>query len=304
MAALIVVPTFLHGLREPNYLILIAMTAITLGVNLAVSIRLMRRGWVYGAGYLGHAGVAVMVLGMGLSTGLGKSQRLELPHGRTVQALGYGLTYEGDQEMARGGRTLRIRVDGKRWRMNARPALLPSPQNEGVVRKPAIDGLRELYLSPLEVREGPGGEGHATWMERGREVELGGVRYTFLGFRMESQPEFRVVADLRVKRASGTLDVAPAMAAGPTGGRAIPLDVPGLGAITLQHIDADGGRAALILPGTVLAAGTAIVELSTKPFINLVWIGALLVLAGTSLAALRRAAETAPRPTGHAKPAL
>jgi hypothetical protein len=36
------------------------------------------------------------------------------------------------------------------------------------------------------------------------------------------------------------------------------------------------------------------VDLSTKPFINLVWIGVLLAFLGTALAGIRRAAEKAP----------
>ena len=35
----------------------------------------------------------------------------------------------------------------------------------------------------------------------------------------------------------------------------------------------------------------ALVELSTKPLVNLVWIGAMLTLAASTLAALRRAGE-------------
>jgi hypothetical protein len=84
------------------------------------------------------------------------------------------------------------------------------------------------------------------------------------------------------------------------------VEVQGFGTIALSRIDADRGRVALHLP----AAGTAgaapgvspaplaplsppaerfaVIELSTKPLINLVWIGALLMLIGTALAGLRR----------------
>ena len=55
-----------------------------------------------------------------------------------------------------------------------------------------------------------------------------------------------------------------------------------------------GGRIALQLPSGVAPASLAIVEISTKPFINLVWIGALLMLFGTIMAGVRRAAEQQP----------
>jgi hypothetical protein len=72
------------------------------------------------------------------------------------------------------------------------------------------------------------------------------------------------------------------------------VEVPSLGTITLSRMDADHGRVAVSLPGGSVAAGVAVVDLSTKPFINLVWIGVLLAFLGTALAGIRRAAEKAP----------
>jgi hypothetical protein len=101
-------------------------------------------------------------------------------------------------------------VVAPRWRLDARPELLPSPRDQGVVRKPAISGVRELYLSPVEFHEPAAGS----------------------------------------------------------------------------------------LPNASVVAGVAVVDLSTKPFINLVWIGVLLAFLGTALAGIRRAAEKLPAPRG------
>ena len=49
---------------------LIATTGLALGINVWMTVRLFMRGWAYGAGYLGHAGLAVMILGMVMSTAL------------------------------------------------------------------------------------------------------------------------------------------------------------------------------------------------------------------------------------------
>jgi cytochrome c biogenesis factor len=57
-------------------------------------------------------------------------------------------------------------------------------------------------------------------------------------------------------------------------------------------VDADHARVAVLLPGAAASgADVALVELSTKPLVNLVWIGALLTLAAAVLAAVRRAQE-------------
>ena len=286
------IPAAIGGARDPGWLTLIVVAGFALGVNVAVALRHFRRGWMYGAGYLGHAGLAVMVLGIALSGSLGRSERLELAHGRAVKSLGYTLTYRGEEPAAHGGQVLRIAVEAEHWTLDARPELMPSPRDQGVIRKPAISGARELYLSPVEFRAAaPGGD--VTWLEKGTPVEVGGARYTFTGFRMESHDGFTVYADLEVAKDGRSFEVSPALAAGTSGTRAVPAEVPSLGTISLSRMDADHGRVAVLLPGGSLA-GIAVVDLSTKPFINLVWIGVLLAFLGTALAGIRRAAEKAP----------
>ena len=60
------------------------------------------------------------------------------------------------------------------------------------------------------------------------------------------------------------------------------------------RIDADNKRVGMLLP-SVAGANLAVVEFSTKPLVNLVWIGALLTVLGAILAGIRRAIEVAPR---------
>jgi cytochrome c-type biogenesis protein CcmF len=293
-AIAVAVPAALAGARAWGWLALIAVAGFALGVNVAVALRHFRRGWMYGAGYLGHAGLAVMVLGIALSASLGRSERLELTPGRTVKSLGYSLTYHGEEDDRRGGHVLRIAVETPSWRLDARPELMPAPRDQGMIRKPAISGARELYLSPVELRAPASGAGDVTWLEKGAPVEVGGVRYTFTGFRMESGAGFMAYADLEVEQQGRTYKVSPALAGGASGLHAVPVEVPSLGTITLSRMDADHGRVAVSLPAGSVAAGVAVVDLSTKPYINLVWIGVLLAFLGTALAGIRRAAERAP----------
>jgi cytochrome c-type biogenesis protein CcmF len=292
-AALIVAGAMRAGLRDPGHLALVAVAGLALGVNARVAFQTLRRGWTFGAGYLGHVGVAIMVLGMALSTGLSRSEKLQIPQGGTVESLGYRLSYRGTTTV-RGGRALDFHVEGRGARFDARPALLESPQSEGVVRKPAIDGWRELYLSPIDVKA-PRPEGHeVVWLPQGENVPVGDATLTFVGFRMEPKPEFQVVANLEWRRDGRVIPVSPAVAAGPQGSRPIDASAPGFGTVSLAHIDADHGRVAVALPAPAVAS-VAMVDFSTKPFINLVWIGALLTLFGTVLSALHRAAEQTPR---------
>ncbi len=290
------------GMRDVGHAVLVAVTGVALGINAWMTFRLFRRGWSYGSGYLGHAGIAIMVLGMVMSASLGRTERLLLEPGAPRQALGYTLTYHGHEDDARGRATLKVLVQARDWSFDARPQLFEMPRGEGMMRKPAISAWRELYLSPLEITPGDPSRAELVWLTRGRAASVGDAEYTFAGFRMESHEDLRVFADIDVRRQGKTVRVSPAMQADAMGSRSSDVEVPGLGLIAIGRIDADNGRVGLMLPGAT-AAGVALVEVSTKPLVNLVWVGALLALIGTALAGLRRAIEVAPARRARRAPA-
>jgi cytochrome c-type biogenesis protein CcmF len=267
---------------------------MALTVNAVVTVRLFMRGWTYGSGYLAHAGIAVMVLGMVLSSSLGKNERLRLPQGEVVSAMGYTLTYQGEELDARGEQMLKIRVEKPGFSLDARPRLFPSPQGEGLIRKPEIANRGELYLSPVDVRPAEVNPEGTTWLAKGEEVEVAGAAYTLSGFRMtSSEKDFTVFADISVRKDGHISKVSPALTMGPGGRRAADAVVDGLGRLSVAKIDADGGRVAMLLPGSTVKPALALMDLSTKPLINLVWIGALLAILGSIMAGFRRAVEGA-----------
>jgi cytochrome c-type biogenesis protein CcmF len=300
-------------------------------MNFWMMISLFSRGWKFGAGYLGHFGIAVMALGMLVSGGLGKNERVRIKEGTSVDVLGHKVSYAGLKPGPMGSSEMQLTVAGKNWTFDARPRLLAAPRGEGMIHTPAISMWREIYVSPLELQEipaeMPGGSPHGgamgagggmdpadhdaslTWLEKQQQVTAGDTQVRFDGFRMASEAHTRVYADLTITRGGKVSKAAPYIEAGPEGSTSVPVEVAGFGTIALSHIDADRGRVALHLP----AAGTAgaapgvspapqappaerfaVIELSTKPLINLVWIGALLMLVGTALAGLRRATYEIP----------
>ena len=285
------------GVKGSSHLALIATTGFALGINLWMTVRLFRRGWSHGAGYLGHAGLAVMVLGMVMSTALGRTERLTLRTGETGTALGYTLTYRGDRVDARGGHELDVLVTARGWSFVAHPRLLTMERGAGSMHKPATSARREIYLSPVEVRKAEPAAGEVLWLPKGRAVAAGGATWTFVGFRMESHEAMRVFADIDVTRDGRTQRIAPGMSADRAGTRPLPAGSAGLGTVSVARIDADHQRVGILLPGAG-AASLAVLEFSTKPLVNLVWMGALLTLLGAALAGVRRAMETVPGTRG------
>jgi cytochrome c-type biogenesis protein CcmF len=285
------------GIRPPAPLALLATTGIALGVNAVWMVRLFRRGWVYGAGYLGHVGIAVMVLGMLVAGTLGRSQRVRLVQGTPARALGWEMTYQGETVDARGEHQLAIQLQSRVRTLDLRPRLMDLPRDDGKLRKPALADRGELYLAVIETQDVSAAASEPVWLTKGAEHMVGDVGYTFTGFRMESHEDMQVVADIHVRRGDATLLASPGMRAGPRGNQPIDAVVADLGRLHVARIDADHGRVALMLPGAATPSRVALVELSTHPFVNLVWIGALLALVGSGLAGLRRAAERAQKRT-------
>ncbi len=283
----------LTGVRDGAHLALLATTGFALGINAWMTVKLFRRGWSYGAGYLGHAGLAIMILGMVMSTALGRTERLTLRTGESGQALGYTITYRGDHFDPRGGHQLDVLVSRKGWSFEARPQLLKMPQGEGSMHKPAISGRRELYLSPVDVQRLESDADRIVWLPQGQAVPALGLTWTFVGFRMESHEAMQVLADIDVRRSGPAVRISPGMRADAQGTRALPVEVAGLGQVTVERIDADRKRVGVLLPGAG-AASQAVLEFSTKPLVNLVWVGALITLLGAALAGLRRAIEVVP----------
>ena len=73
-----------------------------------------------------------------------------------------------------------------------------------------------------------------------------------------------------------------------------PAYLPSGGLVSIVTADpSNGGRVMLLLPGAerTNAGQTLAVEVSTKPFINLVWIGAVVMLASAFLSMIRRAQD-------------
>jgi cytochrome c biogenesis factor len=118
------------------------------------------------------------------------------------------------------------------------------------------------------------------------------VEYVFRGFRMEHTGEqYLAYADVDVTANGKTARISPGLSASAAGTQPVPAEVPGLGALSLARMDADHGRIAVMLPGTQTMVSVVTIDMSTKPWVNLVWVGALLMLIGTAMAGVRRARE-------------
>ena len=290
-----------RGVRDAMPAGILFAAIFALAANAAVAARGFRVGWRHGAAALGHMGVAMLLIGVVASSGYGVAAQVQLPQGEQRQALGYSLTYQGHVDEPDGRGHVRIAVSSREGRFEATPALYWSPFNQGYMKKPHVERYltHDVYISPLELSGEEGGAkgdaGDAVWLAPRETRKVGSTSYTFEGLDPQMGPIVRLAARLRVERNGRTVPARPVLEINTaTGSRnSIPAYLPGGSSIEIADVDPASGRAALVLPGASRpGAGSVLaVELSTKPFINLVWLGSILMLGSAFLIVFRRALE-------------
>jgi cytochrome c-type biogenesis protein CcmF len=295
IAAVATLAAMAVGVRDALPAGIVFAAAFALTSNLVVAARGFGAGWKHGVAYLGHAGVSVLLLGIVASSKYGVSTQVQLPQGESRQALGYQFTYQGVRSEKDGKDRVMIAVARPGERFEATPALYWSEYNQGYMKKPHIERYlsHDLYISPLEMvgaEDGP--DAGAVWFAKGETKQIGQVRYTFVDFDRQMGQVVRVAARMRAEIGGRTVPVRPVLEMNLATGipNRIPDYLPGGGSVTIANVDPNTGRVALELPGMPQRGGGKVlaVEVSTKPLINLVWLGAILMLASVFMSMTRR----------------
>jgi cytochrome c-type biogenesis protein CcmF len=288
------------AVRDPIHAALVFCAAFALASNVTVTLRGFRSGWKHGIAYLAHTGATVMLIGIVASSGYGRAVQVQLPRGEMRNALGFHLTYEGVRKGPEGKDRVLIAVDTPERKFEAAPALYWSPFNQGYMKKPHIERFlsHDLYISPLEMAGQHDDADNLLWLAKGETREVGRVRYTFEDFDREMGDIVRIAARMRVEIGGRTVPARPQLEMNLSTGvqNRIPDYLPGGGSITIAKVDPNTGRVGLEVPGLggpKEVSDILAVEVSTKPLINLVWVGAILMLASAFLVVVRRAADLA-----------
>jgi len=282
------------GVRDAIPMGVLFGAGFALSANAVVTVRGFRAGWKHGIAYLGHLGAATLLIGVVASSGYGRSVQVQLPEGQERAALGYRLRFEGMKQDREGKDHAMIAVNAPERRFQALPYMFWSEYNQGYMKKPHIERFltHDIYISPLDMAGNDRG-GDGIWFSKGETKQIGQVRYTFVDFdRQMGSDLVRVAARMRVEIGGRTVPVRPVLEMNMASGipNRIPDYLPGGGSVQIVSVDPNTGRVALELPGMPREKSSSIlaVEVSTKPLINLVWLGAIIMLGSAFLSMLRR----------------
>jgi cytochrome c-type biogenesis protein CcmF len=303
VAVLVTLGAVAAGVRDALPIGVIFGAAFALAANAVVTVRGFRAGWKHGVAFLGHLGVAVLLIGVVASSNYGRDVQVQLPRGEERAALGYRLTFTGTTKDGEGKDHVIIAVNAPERQFSALPAMYWSEFSRGYMKKPHIERFltHDIYISPLEM-VGNGPDDGGIWFGKGETKQVGTVRYTFVDFDAQMGETVRVTAQVRAEIGGRTVAVAPVLEMGQNGPNRVPGYLPGGGMVQIVTVDAQNGRVALELPGgpqKSLDSEILAVEVSTKPLINLVWLGAIIMLGSAFLSMARRILDLrrgAPKP--------
>jgi cytochrome c-type biogenesis protein CcmF len=143
------------GISQPLVVALLAAAVFALVANLKVGWHVAKSNPRLAGGAIAHIGVAIMLLGFVASSEYDKKQTVSLPQGKSVEALGFQMTYEGFKEFQKERYEFHIRVERGDRSFVLAPVMYFSSYNNGVMRHPDIGNLllQDLYIAPMSLEQ-------------------------------------------------------------------------------------------------------------------------------------------------------
>lgn len=306
------------GVRDLQPILGVLFGVFALGTNILMIERTMRGGWLRIGGYLAHVGFTLLIIGViGSAAYSSPEERLSFGEGDTVSYKNYEITFNQWQETEGGGGVLNLTVRHGNDVFSANPELYFDERMGSTIQNPAIKSYiwQDMYISPAEYM--PALDPSRPILGVGDEVEMGPYLVMFEGFdvdrdSMMSGNMAQVGAKLTVTYPDGTSEtLIPRMqlVTDETTGAAVfedqPVTLPAgelLSLVTFHPtqrlIMLQGSGAGLDdLP---IQPARAVITVSTKPLVILVWLGIIVGTLGGVIALIRRTLEGRARLAGEA----
>lgn len=292
-------------------------TSFSLWVNIEIAYKIFKGKKSYLGAYVAHVGLALFFLGVIATGGTSDTKQINLVKGETVSALGYNLTFNGYRSIE-GGKKYAFDIDVKIGDQGSviSPVMYVAEFNNSLMREPDIWSkfTRDFYIAPVGYNSGEethqSGNTTPIKMLKGDTQEAMGAKITFTNFNlpgsgaeaMMSGGVFKVAAALQVEINGKTFSAEPYLEIQNGERKYFPATIEeenlkfeltsveaSAGSIHLQVSNLDGSSQTVSTPKV---KETLTVDASIKPFINLVWLGTLIMVLGYIISAMRRTKES------------
>ena len=298
------------GISDTLVMILILTTTFALVVNLEITIKIIRGNRKMLGAYVAHIGIALFLLGVISSSIYGRENDIDLIKNEPKTVLGYQMMFTGYHSIENQSKyafNIKLSRNDKEYEVN--PVMYISDFNNGLMREPAILSMatKDIYVSPLGYDDGSTNktEGQQISLTMGSSADFAGAKVTYNSFIapdmsvMQSGGDFQMGAKLDIEKDGKTYNVEALMKKEGRNVKFVPVELKEANIrIQLQKIDPSTQKAditfseinstnAPIVPKEVLT-----ISASTKPFINLVWTGILVMVFGFAISVTRRLKES------------
>lgn len=298
---------YFAGVHDLTMLLLAGASLFALTVNverLIVMARVNPRGT---GGAIAHVGLALLFLGIIGSGRYGQKTTASLPLGQPKEIFGHMVTYSGNETFANGSKyRFHVSVERGGSSTTLAPVMFQSTYNNSLMREPdyASSLTGDFYIEPVAVEAVHDHADETRTLAKGGSTEIDGATVTFVRFEMSQHGNEAMIAgdgftvgavvEVRNGKKNETLTLptvfrqnrSPEPTAVTT--RDGSLEIRFLG----MNIDTETRQSTVQLgirnPNAAAHdhaedREVLVVEASFKPFMNIVWIAAVLVLGGLTL---------------------
>lgn len=308
LAAFSTIIAVYSGITTLVMIIFTAASAFAFWTNILVAISNRKKGWQQVGAPISHIGVGMILISIIISGLFDKSERVVLEKDKAGSALGYNLVYKGLEQKTDGKDVVQIEVSKDNEVFNARPRLFYNDKTRGMMREPDVKSsiLIDLYISPLERRtfeQRPAG--HSLILNKGETKNIDDYAITFINYKMSSHADtpgaISIGAELEISKDEQKTLVIPVMIITGKNRNSQPIhmglseDLHSSPTIALTGVNADSKSIQIIISGlpghdhvTNAAPEQLIVEISEKPFMNILWAGSIILLIGAYFSLHRR----------------
>ncbi len=296
-------------------LILLSYSSIfSIVVNFEIAYRIARKKALSLGAYIAHIGIALFLLGVVATGGFSQEDSIDLEKGKTSSIFGYDVTFLGFNRIENSEKyAFNLKIEKGSSSKTISPVMYVSSINNSLMREPDIWTMitRDFYVTPLSYTDGASENssngGTSVTLKKGDYYDFKGNKITFESFNFPADAmsammgggNFTIGAYLLVEANGKKYNVEPKMNS--TGGNKeyVSVEIKDVDLrIEMTNLDASGSVGLTIsslsnkveeiqqVPKEVLS-----IEASIKPFINLVWTGVLLMVAGFIISAVKRTKE-------------
>jgi cytochrome c-type biogenesis protein CcmF len=301
------------GLHDVSAALLILTSLFALFISVGQGFRLLKEQPLFIGSALAHVGLAILFIGTVASGRYGQKQSIALPLNQSQLIFGNKLMYGGIVPTEDDKKKFIVYVDQNGRRKTLEPVMFESVYDHSLMRNPdySSNWTEDIYIEPVSLEQNNTEKQNIVDLPKGEAVPYGSMTITFRKFDLSSHGKSKmaegrndavtigVVLDVKIEKDSQTVIPASTYSSkgvlemetaylqhSPIGFQLMTMDIgTGKGEKSHVHINIIGMEKN---HGMGLKPETLIAEVSVKPFMNFVWIAAVLMISGLTVAMVRR----------------